>query len=160
MSKMGGVTDFAGTIIAHYERHAVAWDADRRSQGWGDRLWHDRFVSMLPERAAVLDLGCGGGSPVAVNLVARGILVTGVDSSPTLVSLCRKRMPEAEWIVADMRTLSIGKTFTGVLAWDSFFHLRQDDQRGMFPVFAARAAPDAVLMFNTGPAAGRRELQG
>ena len=39
----------------------------------------------------------------------------------------------------------------GVLAWDSFFHLRPDDQRQMFGVFARHAAPSAVLMFNSGP---------
>jgi trans-aconitate methyltransferase len=154
MSRRGGVTDLAETIVAHYERHAAAWDADRRNQGWVDRPWHDCFVSMLPERATVLDLGCGGGSPVAVNLAAHGLRVTGVDSSPTLVSLCRVRMPEGEWIAADMRTLSLGRTFVAMLAWDSFFHLKHDDQRGMFPILAAHARPDAVLMFNTGPAAG------
>jgi hypothetical protein len=41
-----------------------------------------------------------------------------------------------------------------VLAWDSFFHLRPDDQRRMFDVFARHAAPSAVLMFNSGPAHG------
>lgn len=60
--------DLPGKIIAHYERHASAWDADRRSSGWNDRKWHDRFVALLHEGANVLDLGCGGGSPVASNL--------------------------------------------------------------------------------------------
>jgi SAM-dependent methyltransferase len=109
---------------------------------------------MLPESAGVLDLGCGGGAPVAVNLVAHGLRVTGVDSSPTLISFCRARLPEGEWITADMRTLSLGRTFVAVLAWDSFFHLKHGDQRRMFPIFAAHTAPDAVLTFNTGPAAG------
>jgi hypothetical protein len=53
-----------------------------------------------------------------------------------------------------MRSLSLGRTFDGVLAWDSFFHLKPDDQRGMFPVFAAHATKAATLMFNTGPMYG------
>ena len=145
---------FADRVIGHYERHARDWDADRRARGWNDKPWHDRFVSALPKRAAVLDLGCGAGSPVALHLVQCGLRVTGVDASATLVSLCRERMPEQEWIVADMRSLALGRRFDGVLAWDSFFHLRPDDQRRMFDVFAAHAAAGAVLMFNTGPAAG------
>ena len=134
----------AGDIIAHYERHAIAWDADRRNTGWHDKWWHDRFIEELPENAAVLDLGCGGGSPVAMYLVARGRRVTGVDSSTTLILLCRTRLPEQEWIVADMRSLSLGRRFDGVLAWDSFFHLTPGDQRGMFAVFAAHAAKGAA----------------
>lgn len=148
------MNDFADRIIGHYERHATEWDADRRKSSWNDRRWHDRFVEALPEHARVLDLGCGGGSPVAVNLVSRGLHVTGVDSSPTLISLSRSRLPEQEWIVGDMRTLSLGRTFDGLLAWDSFFHLKPDDQRGMFAVFAAHAGRFAILMFNTGPAHG------
>jgi hypothetical protein len=59
-------------------------------------------------------------------------------------------MPDQEWIVADMRSLALSRRFDGILAWDSFFHLRHADQRAMFRIFAAHAAPAAVLMFNAG----------
>jgi SAM-dependent methyltransferase len=145
---------FACNISALYERHALAWDGDRRRSGWNDRIWHDRFVRLLPGGAAVLDLGCGGGSPVAANLVDHGMRVTGVDSSPTLIGICQARLPGQEWIVADMRRLDLGRRFDGILGWDSFFHLNADDQRRMFKVFAAHAAPNAILMFNSGPRHG------
>ena len=140
--------------MEHYERHARAWDADRRNAVWNDKPWHDRFIAAIPKGARVLDLGCGGGSPVASNLVASGLRITGVDSSPTLISLCRDRMPEQEWIVADMRSLALRRRFEGVLAWDSFFHLDHDSQRSMFEVFARHSAARSVLMFNAGPAHG------
>jgi hypothetical protein len=53
-----------------------------------------------------------------------------------------------------MRGLALGRRFDGILAWDSFFHLTHDDQRAMFAVFAAHAAPGAALMFTSGPAHG------
>ena len=146
--------EFAERIIGHYECHAREWDADRRKAGWNDKPWHDRFIAALPQGAAVLDLGCGSGSPVARHMVECGLQVTGVDASPSLVSLCRERLPDQIWIVADMRSLALGRRFDGVLAWDSFFHLKPDDQRAMFGVFAAHAAPTATLMFNTGPSYG------
>jgi trans-aconitate methyltransferase len=149
-----GVTELSGTIIAHYEKHATAWDADRRKADWNDRRWHDRFVEALPKSASVLDLGCGGGIPVARNLAEHTLRVTGVDSSPAMIALCRQRLPQHEWIAADMRTLSLGRSFDGILAWDSFFHLNPDDQRRMFPVFAEHAAEATILMFNAGPAHG------
>jgi SAM-dependent methyltransferase len=93
------MNDAADIIIAPYERHARAWDADRRSLGWNDRYWIDRFLDLLPTGGHVLDLGCGGGSPMAARTVARGFHVTGADSSPTLISLCRSRLPEQEWVV-------------------------------------------------------------
>ncbi|HUB13650.1 MAG TPA: class I SAM-dependent methyltransferase [Acetobacteraceae bacterium] len=148
----------ADRIIDHYERHARAWDSDRRMAAWNDKPWHDRFGALLRRAASVLDLGCGSGSPVAQHLVERGFRVTGVDSSPTLISLCRQRLPDQQWLVEDMRSLRLARRFDGVLAWDSLFHLRPDDQRRMFDVFARHAAASAVLMFNGGP--GHREAVG
>ena len=148
------MTDPAARIIAHYEKHARAWDADRRAAGWNDKPWHERFAAGLPNGATVLDLGCGGGFPVAKYMTQRGLRVTGIDASATLISLCRERMPDHEWIIGEMRSISLGRRFEGVLAWDSFFHLNHDDQRRMFTVFTAHAAPSALLMFNTGPSHG------
>ena len=146
--------DAANRIAGHYERHALSWDTDRRAAGWIDKPFIERFLGFLPPGARVLDLGCGGGSPVALHMAAQGFRVTGVDSSPTLISLCESRMPDQEWIVGDMRSLALGRRFGGILAWDSFFHLRPKDQQAMFRIFSAHAAPAAVLMFNAGFARG------
>ncbi|MDX2203433.1 MAG: class I SAM-dependent methyltransferase [Hyphomicrobiaceae bacterium] len=146
--------DPSAAIIAHYERHATAWDADRRRLAWGERAWHGRFAGLLPAGAAVLDLGCGGAIPVAAGLIAHGVRVTGVDTSPTLLGLARARFPAETWIAGDMRTLALARSFDGILAWDSFFHLSPPDQRRMFAVFAAHATPGSLLMLNTGPAHG------
>jgi hypothetical protein len=71
-----------------------------------------------------------------------------------LIALARQRMPEQEWIVADMRRLAIDRRFDGILAWDSYFHLAPEAQRAMLAVFAAHAGDHAVLLFNTGPEHG------
>lgn len=149
--------EMADRIIAHYEHHARDWDADRNrsdAASWNDKPWHDRFLAALPAEATVLDLGCGSGFPVANHLAQHGFHITGIDSSPSLVALCRERLPDHEWRVADMRSLDLSRRFDGLLAWDSFFHLAPDDQRRMFSVFARHAAPSALLMFNSGPAYG------
>jgi len=140
----------AEDIISHYERNALAFEADRRNGRWNERPWHERFVEGLPEAAAVLDLGCGAGCPVAAHLHAHGLRVTGVDASPTMISLCRQRLPDHEWIVADMRGLALARRFDGILAWDNVFHLDHEHQRAIFAVFAGHARSGTLLMFNTG----------
>lgn len=140
----------AAAIVDLYERHADDWDRDRRAEVGSEAGWLARFEALLPEGATVLDLGCGSGQPIARHLVARGFGVVGVDASASLIALCRQRLPEQAWIVADMRTLALGRRFDGLVAWDSFFHLAHDDQRAMFAVFAAHAAPGAPLLFTTG----------
>jgi SAM-dependent methyltransferase len=144
----------AEQITQIYERYASLWDADRNRGEWNDKGWHNRFVSYLWKGARVFDLGCGSGMPVAHHLVQQGLHVTGVDTSPSLIALCRSRMPDQEWIVSDMRTLALDRRFDGIMSWDSFFHLKVDDQRNMFKVFAAHAAPGAFLLFNAGPRYG------
>lgn len=136
-----------------YERHARAYDRDRR-RSLQERAWLDRFLTHVGPGGIVLDVGCGMGEPIARYLLGRGVRVVGVDASPSMIEGCRTRFPESEWRVADMRELELGRRFDGILAWDSFFHLGMDDQRAMFPRFAAHALPGAPLMFTTGPAQG------
>lgn len=149
------------SVLDVYQRHGVAWARLR-----GDRLvegsWLDRFCNLLPSGAAVLDIGCGSGLPIACDLIRRGFHVTGVDGSPKMLALFRRNLPGIPAHLADMRELALGKRFAGVLAWDSFFHLSPDDQRVMFSRFQAHAAADAALMFTSGNAEGSvvGELEG
>ena len=150
------MTAHADRIADLYERHARHYDADRSRDLAIEQVWLDRFVALLSPAARVLDIGCGHGEPIAKHLIGQGFDVSGVDTSPTLIALCRERFPHHVWRVADMRTLALGETFDGLLAWDSFFHLTHADQRRMFPIFRTHAAPGAVLLFTSGPSHGER----
>ena len=141
------------SVIDLYERHAQAYDRDR-GRSLQERAWLDRFLRFVRPGGTVLDVGCGMGEPIARHLIDRGFHVVGVDSSPSMIELCRARFPESEWLVGDMRELELGRRFDGVLAWDSFFHLGMDDQRGMFRRFAVHARPGAPLLFTSGPSEG------
>lgn len=145
--------DAADQIISLYDRHALAWD-QQRSRHLFERGWLERFQAMLPAGGSVLDLGCGMAEPIARALIENGCRVTGVDAAPAMIALCQDRFPGQDWRLADMRHLSLDSRFDGILAWDSFFHLRGDDQRRMFPIFRAHAKPGAALMFTSGPADG------
>jgi SAM-dependent methyltransferase len=142
-------------IVGLYERHALEWAGDRGRLGrFMEKDWLDRLAALVPPGGTILDIGCGFGKPMAAYLLAKGFSVCGADSSPTMISLCHQNFSAGEWIVADMRTLSLARRFEGVMAWDSFFHLSYDDQRNMFPIFAAHAAPGAPLLFTSGPQHG------
>lgn len=143
----------ADRIVSLYERHAADWDKDRGSYLF-EKAWLDRLLALLPPRASIVDIGCGSGQPIGRYLMEKGCNITGVDSSPSLLAICKDRFPGQEWIVADMRKLSLDRRFDGILAWDSFFHLCPEDQRGMFPIFRAHAAPRAALLFTAGPSHG------
>jgi cyclopropane fatty-acyl-phospholipid synthase-like methyltransferase len=145
----------ADNIVALYNRHAKAWVRARlRETQLHERGWLEKFCDLMRAGGPVLDIGCAAGEPVATYLVKQGYSVIGVDSSKAMIDLFRERLPDQEALVADMRMLSLKRVFPGILAWDSFFHLNHDDQRRMFPIFRAHAAPRAALMFTSGPAHG------
>ena len=137
-----------------YQRHAHAWDRDRsRPVTLMERPYLDAVTSHLRRGAAILDLGCGTGDPMASYLTECGFSVTGVDAAPAMIAICKERYPKGTWIEADMRSLALPFRFAAILAWDSFFHLSQDEQRAMFPIFQRHIAPNGVLLFTSGPRA-------
>jgi SAM-dependent methyltransferase len=145
------------SAIDFYRRFGHLWVMERRVQaarGLFERVWLERFAALLPPGGHVLDLGCGSGAPIAAWFIDHGYRVTGVDATPAMLDICRTHFPEQEWIDGDIRALALGRRFDGILAWDSFFHLSRDDQRAMFPRFAAHAMPGAPLMFTAGPGDG------
>jgi trans-aconitate methyltransferase len=142
-------------VIELYERHAERWvQARLREKEFDENTWLERFCALIPAFGTVLDCGCGAGEPIAKYLSERGYAVTGIDSSAAMIRMYRTRLPGQRALVSDMRTLSLAEEFQGILAWDSFFHLTQDDQRTMFPRFRANAAPGAALMFTSGTSQG------
>jgi SAM-dependent methyltransferase len=146
----------AERIIDLYERHAAAWVAARLRESGRlyERGWLDHFRGLIPPDGSILDIGCGAGEPIAQYFSKHGYAVTGVDSSPAMISMFQSRLPGQKAVISDMRTLSLGQVFHGILAWDSFFHLNHEDQRRMFPIFRAHATQRAALIFTSGPAHG------
>jgi SAM-dependent methyltransferase len=149
-------------IIGLYDENAAAWAALRSGSGELEAAWLQRLAALLKPGAEILDIGCGSGEPLARDLISAGFAVTGIDSSPSLIAICRERFPDQKWIVGDMRALELGARFDGAIAWHSLFHLSPDDQRGMFARLAAHLREGGVLMFTSGDDEGVRvgEWQG
>ncbi len=143
----------AERIVGLYQRHANDWDRER-GRCLIEKPWLDRFLALIPQNASILDIGCGSAEPIARYLIERGCHVTGIDSSSALIDICKGRFPDQDWIVSDMRMLSLDRRFDGILAWYSFFHLCPNDQRKMFPIFGSHAGTKAALMFTSGPSHG------
>ncbi len=102
----------------------------------------------------MLDVGCGAGEPISKYLIEQACSVTGIDSSPAMIDICKSRFSDEEWIVMDMRELALDKQFDGIAAWDSFFHLKPDEQRGTLQRFIQHLRPGGALLLTVGHEAG------
>ena len=101
----------------------------------------------------ILDLACGEGT-FAVELARRGYRVTGVDLSPEMLDLARKRAKEAgvevRFIQQDMRELRLDERFDLVTCWyDSLnYLLRHEDLVRTFANVARVLIPGGLFIFD------------
>ena len=140
-------------LNAVYARHAHRFDR-ARAGGTMETPYLQAVTRLAPAPGKVLDVGCGSGEPIARYFVERGYHVTGVDWVNEMLDIARNRFPEMSWCQQDMRSLDFTEQFSIVVAWDSFFHLSPDEQRGMFEKFRRHTAPRGVLVFTSGVTEG------
>jgi SAM-dependent methyltransferase len=129
--------------------------------GMYDRFWRDWylpaampalqrfFFDQVPPGATVLDVCCGSGH-VTGELVECGYRVTGVDVSPELISLARKNVPGAGFVVQDIRQLHLPIQFDAAIStFDALNHLLSiNDLQDAFRAVAQTLKSGALFFFD------------
>ena len=111
----------------------------------------EEFSKLLPKDAKVLDVGCGAGIPTAKFLVKKGLKVTGIDISETMLKMARKNVPEAEFINKDMTQLDFNEnTFDGIISVYALFHVPKQEHHLIFQNFYRILKLGGILLINTG----------
>jgi SAM-dependent methyltransferase len=102
--------------------------AEKFLSRWGRRRYKrppllSQWLALLPARARLLDLGCGGGQD-AKHLRESGYRVIGLDRTAALLSFARERSPGLPLVLADMRRLPLrAENMDGIWAAASLIHL-------------------------------------
>ncbi len=136
-----------------YEKIAN-WFSKNRSKTLFEKPWLDKVINRIKPQAKILDLGCGTGIPISKYFKENNFDVTGVDSSSEMLKLARRYDPNGRFIHSDMREISLNEKFDAIIAWHSFFHLSQDEQRKMFIIFAKHLNENGILIFTSGEEEG------
>ena len=132
-----------------YNKIAASYYSHRDLSKFNGEL--DKFVDLLPKNGHVLDVGCGAGIPTGKYLVNRGLKVTGIDISDTMLEMARKNVPEADFINKDMNTLDFKKnSFDGIISVYALFHVPKNNHPNIFKQFFEILKPDGILLINTG----------
>jgi len=98
----------AAVEAAPFTRLAAVYDAIMADVGY--EAWVDFVLREATRRGfaggRLLDLGCGTGNATTPAL-DRGFVADGVDASPAMVAVARRKRPDARFFVADVRTLDL-----------------------------------------------------
>ncbi|WP_344159892.1 class I SAM-dependent methyltransferase [Kribbella yunnanensis] len=116
--------------------------------------WLQLLLTELPDRAQVLDLGCGSGVPVAKVLAEAGHIVTGVDISEVQVARASERVPAATFLQADATTLDLpADSFDAILSFYALIHIPLDEQEALLQRIGTWLRPGGTFVATIGAAA-------
>ncbi|KTD73590.1 methyltransferase [Legionella tucsonensis] len=141
-------------VYEAYDELIDWFDAHRNKELHMEQFYLHQIKKYFPHGGNVLDVGCGTGEPIAKFFIGAGYDLTGVDASKKMIERCKQNFPNAQWVLADMRVMKFTIQFEIVIAWHSFFHLPQADQRGVLNLFSSLVKPNGLLLFTSGPEAG------
>src|ERR1700676_3081943 len=110
-------------IYNHFARYYDAWMDDplqNAERVLGYRKRH------LPQAKSLLELGCGSGSILAGLRDLKSLV--GLDRSPQMLAVARRKVPEARFVQADMTEFELGERFDIVICvFDTLNHLLRFD---------------------------------
>lgn len=140
-------------VCASYDK-IVDWYDSNRDKTLMEKEYLNLIVDSIPAGGSILDLGCGTGMPISDFFIQKKYKVMGIDGSEKMIALCKKRFPKEHWICVDMREMKLHEQFDAIIAWNSFFHIPQEDQRRLFPIFETHVESNGILAFTSGPEQG------
>jgi SAM-dependent methyltransferase len=117
--------------------------------GLAERAARD-LLERLPERARVVDLGCGDGTSARL-LADAGHDVHGIDLSPHFVALARRRVPEARFVTGSWRDVPLPRCDAVLAVGEVLGYLLDDRDDPLDAVFARCASalsPGGTLLFD------------
>ncbi len=132
-----------------------------------DELRDQPFERWLLDRVAahadgtpVVEAGCGPGH-VTAYLADAGADATGIDLSPGMVAEARRRFPDGDYQVGDLRRLmrpTSGAGWSAVLAWYSLIHLAASELPAAVAALARPLVPGGWLVLGLHTGARIRHL--
>lgn len=110
-----------------------------------------QFTRYIPENSKVLELGCGTGNILqSLSTLNKNYSFVGVDISPGMVNIARKKLPNVQFFTADMTTFHISQQVDCVICiFDSINHLTSFSKwQKLFKITYTNLKKNGVFIFD------------
>jgi len=136
-------------VRAGYDRVAARYRAlEHDGARWPRGAWIAELTKRLLPGAAVLDLGCAAGVPVAADLATR-YRVTGVDISPEHIRQATRNVPDAEFVCSDALTVTFSAGhFDAIISLYTFDHIPREQHQGLLERLWCWLRPGGLLLLS------------
>ena len=141
------LSDPKRVVADGYDRMGEAFSAWNSERSPAARRWFLREVlARLGDGSVVLELGCGPGTDAEE--LSAGRRYIGIDLSSEQLSIARRHVPDATFVVGDLTTIGFRPaSFDGVVAFYVFNHVPKDEVRPSFQPGSSRGSdPGGWLM--------------
>ena len=136
------------SLTNNHEKLARFYDAAMK-----DRTETASYIRRLirqhnPKARTLLELACGTGA--ILKILGKSYDVAGLDLSPQMLSIARKRLPHVRFYRKDMVSFDLGKRFDVVICvFDSINHvLKFTDWQKIFRNARGHLEPDGLFLFD------------
>jgi ubiquinone/menaquinone biosynthesis C-methylase UbiE len=131
-----------------YDKFSAFYDAFMGDRTNTALRLHKLIAQNKPNAKTVLELACGTGA--VLTHLAKEYEVSGLDLSSRMLSIARKKLPEARFFHSDMTTFNIGKKFDVILCvFDSINHVLEfSDWKRVFGRVEAHLVKDGLFIFD------------
>ena len=149
--------DHVTKTIAVYDQ--IAHQYASKLDDYAPRPEQEKFVSLLPKSATILDAGCGPGRDCEY-FVKQGFQVVGVDLSDKLLDIAKQRVPQASFYKQDLRSLDFSSSsFNGIWACASLLHLKREETPAVLSSFYTLLKPKGTLFVLVKEGTGEADIK-
>jgi len=134
--------------MTSYEKLDRFYDA-----AMGDRTEMASYIRRLirrhkPRARTLLELACGTGA--ILKILAKSYDVVGLDLSPSMLSIARKKLPQVKFFQRNMVSFDLGRKFDVIICvFDSINHVLEfADWQKIFCKAAQHLEPDGLFLFD------------
>jgi SAM-dependent methyltransferase len=128
-----------------YDKAASQYMQERAAESKSKEILE--FINLLPEKAKVLDIGCGGGVPILKMMLKNGFIAVGIDFSKSMLEIAKKNVPNAELIYGDITKADFeSNSFDGIISSYATIHIHRSLHSSLYNNIHNWLKPGGIML--------------